>query len=185
MRKDKEQAIKLRTEGKSYSEIRKKLGVPRATLSDWFRNNVWSKKLSKRLNIKYLARNKIRLVALNKIRGKNLNRLYEEARQEARKEFQQLKYHPLFIAGVSIYWGEGDKATTSGFRISNVDPLMIKVFRRFLIDVCRVDKKRIRASLLLYPDLDESLCKKFWIEKGSDCFICSTRQPQHYCNRSR
>jgi len=166
MRKDKSVAINLRKTGKSYNEIRSLLGVPKATLSDWFKNKQWSKKVRNSLNIKNLENSRIRIVALDKIRGANLTRLYSEAKQEAEIEFHLLKYHPLFVAGVTIYWGEGDKATSCGFRISNVDPLMVKTFRRFLIDVCRVEEKRIRAGLLLYPDLDDKTCKQFWIEKA-------------------
>lgn len=166
MRKDKNKAISLRKNGKSYTEIRAELGVSVATLSDWFHGQDWSHTLSKRLNDKYLASNKARIVRLDKIRGENLSRLYQEARDEARQEFQLLKNHPLFVVGVAIYWGEGDKVSTSGFRISNSDPSMIRVFRKFLVDVCNVDQKRIRASLLIYPDLIEEECKEFWIQNG-------------------
>ena len=166
MRKDKTIAINLRKTGKSYSEIRSLLGIPKATLSDWFKNERWSDRVKKFLNEKNIEESRIRIVTLDKIRGKNLNKLYNEARVEAGEEFHLLKYHPLFTTGIAIYWGEGDKATSCGFRISNVDPLMIKTFRRFLIDVCRVEERRIRATLLLYPDLDDKTCKDFWIEKA-------------------
>ena len=175
MRRDKSETVKLRTTGKSYNEIRKLLGVPKATLSDWFRNQKWSRKLTRKLNQKFLEQNKIRLARLDKIRGENLRKLYEEARREAEKEFHLLKHHPLFIAGVSIYWGEGDKATKSGFRISNVDPAMINLFRRFLIDICRVEETRIRVSLLLYPDLNDQNCKKYWVENAGLSENCFTK----------
>lgn len=166
MRKDKSSAVTLRKTGKSYAEIRSLLGVPKATLSDWFRNERWSKNIKSSLNRKNLEQSRVRIVALGKIRGANLARLYAEAREEAVGEFHLLKHRPLFVAGVAIYWGEGDKATSCGFRISNVDPLMIKTFRRFLLDVCRVEEKRIRTGLLLYPDLNEAKCKQFWIEEA-------------------
>ena len=44
MRLDKNQALKLRLLGKSYNEINKALGVPKATLSDWFADLQLSKK---------------------------------------------------------------------------------------------------------------------------------------------
>jgi len=175
MRIDKIQATKLRRTGKSYNEIRQLLGIPKATLSDWFRNQKWSKELSKKLNDRVLEESRIRLAALDKIRGKNLERLYGEARKEAEEEFGLLKNHPLFIAGVSIYWGEGDKSTKSGFRISNVDPGMIRIFRKFLLDVCRVEEKRIRVGLLLYPDLNDEDCKKYWVKNAGLSANCFTK----------
>jgi len=167
MRKDKEKAIVLRTEGKSYKEIRAELGVPMATLSDWFRDQDWSRMLSKKLNDKYLEESKARIVHLGKVRGARLDQLYKEARAEAVEEFRLLKNHPLFVSGVMIYWGEGDKGPKAGFRISNTDPQMIRIFLKFLIDVCNVDKSRIRASLLLYPDINEIECKEFWVKEAN------------------
>ena len=41
MRKDKKKAISLRLSGKSYNEISTKLGVPKSTLSSWFRREKW------------------------------------------------------------------------------------------------------------------------------------------------
>lgn len=162
MRKDKEKAIVLRTEGKSYKEIRAELGVPLATLSGWFRDQDWSHALSKKLNDKYLSRNKARIVHLGKIRGAHLAQLYEEARSEARQEFELLKNHPLFVSGVMIYWGEGDKVSKNSFRITNTDPVMIKLFLSFLLNVCQVPKERIKASLIIYPDLRAEECEKYW-----------------------
>lgn len=162
MRKDKEEAIILRREGKSYKEIRGELGVPMATLSDWFNGQDWSRALSRKLNDKYLESNKARIVHLGKIRGKHLDRLYEEARNEAKKEFDLLKNHPLFVSGVMVYWGEGDKASKNGFRIANSDPYMIKLFIKFLKDVCRAPEDRIKASLLIYPDLDNETSVDYW-----------------------
>lgn len=162
MRDDKEKATKLRREGKSYREIKAELGVPVATLSDWFRDQDWSKTLSAELGQKALTKNKARIVHLGKIRGENLSRLYNEARKEAEEEFQLLKNHPLFVAGVMIYWGEGDKASKSGFRVTNIDPEMIRIFISFLQKVCRAPKERIRASIIIYPDLNQDVCEKYW-----------------------
>jgi hypothetical protein len=162
MRNDKEHAIKLRKSGKSYREIKHELGIPLATLSDWFTEESWSKKIHKELNTKNLEVSKQRIIRLDKIRGKHLKKLYEEARLEARQDFDKLKYSPLFVAGVMIYWGEGDKASKNGFRISNADPLLIKVFLSFLRKICGAEEERIRAGILLYPDLDKEICEHYW-----------------------
>jgi len=162
MRKDKKEAIILRKEGKSYKEIRAELGVPMATLSDWFRRQDWSRALSRKLNDEYLELNKARIVHLGKIRGKNLDRLYGEARNEAKKEFELLKNHPLFVSGVMIYWGEGDKVSKNGFRITNSDSQMVRLFLTFLIKICRAPRERLKVGLLVYPDLDIENCEAYW-----------------------
>ncbi len=167
MRNDKNKAFEMRKEGKSYNEIKRNLGVPMSTLSNWFSEQSWSKDTKRVLSDKVYQVSKIRIEKLNKIRGQNLKRLYAEARKEAVIDFETLKDNRIFIAGVSIYWGEGDRTSKNGFRICNSDPRMIKLFVAFLIDVCGLDIKRLKIWLLLYPDLDEQVCREFW-KKSTD-----------------
>lgn len=162
MRKDKDKATKLRKNGWSYGKIVEELGIPRATLSDWFRDKKWSKSIKQKLNQRNLEISKVRLVHLGKIRGDNLKRAYEQAREEARKDFEILKHHPLFIAGVMIYWGEGDKVSKHGFRVTNSDPQLLRIFLTFLRQICGNDEDRIRAWILLYPDLNKEKCENYW-----------------------
>lgn len=163
MRSDRSLVVGLRKIGKSYNEIRRLVNIPKSTLSDWLRGYYWSKTLSKNLDKKHRQANIVRIRYLNRVRGKHLKRLYRVGRKEALEEFESLKYHPLFIAGVIAYWGEGDKVSRFGARIANTDPAMIRLFVNFLRHVCQIEFRRIRASILLYPDLDSILCKKYWV----------------------
>jgi len=52
MRTDKHLALKLRLQGKSYNEIKQVLGIPKATLSDWFATLELSDKAKSRINRK-------------------------------------------------------------------------------------------------------------------------------------
>ncbi len=105
----------------------------------------------------------MRIRALDRVRGQHLKQIYQEAREEAKEEFESLKLYPLFILGVAIYWGEREKTTRHFVRIANTDPLMIKCFVSFLRSICGVAPQKIRSWLLLYPDLKEKACKNFWI----------------------
>lgn len=167
MRKDKEEAFKLRREGKSYREIRTTLRVPLATLSEWFANEEWSVLISQNLAAKNALRSKIRITELGRVRGAKLRALYEEARTNAEKEFLILKEDPLFVAGVVAYWGEGDKVNKYLVRLSNTDPKIVLLFKRFLTFLCNVPEEKITCWLLLYPDLDDETCKKYWSEATS------------------
>ena len=163
MRHDKEEALRLRKLGKSYREIKESLHIPKSTISDWLHKVGWSEKIKRMLQQKAKKESTVRLRALDKIRGERLARIYQEAREEAKKEFESLKWYPLFILGIAIYWGEGEKTTRHLVRIANTDPLMIKCFVAFLVKVCGVTPHKIRAWLLLYPDLQDKTCKDFWI----------------------
>ncbi|OGE62719.1 hypothetical protein A2964_03025 [Candidatus Daviesbacteria bacterium RIFCSPLOWO2_01_FULL_40_27] len=163
MRKDRHLAIQLRRQGKSYNEIYKELCVPKSTLYLWFKNNKCSQDIKRNLikKTQILARPQLKAMALA---NKNKWEIWhEKCRRDAAEEFARLKGNQLFIAGLMLYWGEGDKVIKNGIvRLSNSDPAMIKVFHSFLNKVLRVSAEKIVIKLILYPDLEETVHKKFW-----------------------
>jgi transcriptional regulator with XRE-family HTH domain len=174
----KEKALNLRKKGESYKDIVEALGVSKSTLSLWFKNVEWSKEIKERLIDESRVNSRKRLEKLNNKRSIKLEKYYQQAEQEAKKEFQSLKNDKLFLTAISLYWGEGDRSFKNGIvRISNVDPVMLRVFRGFLLLICKIKTDKIRAGLLLYPDLNEKECVRFWSEKiniASDLFFKST-----------
>jgi len=164
MRQDRGRATELRRSGKSYREIAALLGVPRGTLSYWFHHEHWSLKVKKRLIKKAKKNNAAHIQALIRGRQERLRKLYEQARADAHREFIKLKTNPLFIAGIALYWGEGNKASRHNVTLTNTDPAVIRVFINFLYHICEVPRLRVRTYLLLYPDLDDTICRKFWIK---------------------
>lgn len=187
MRKDKELATSMRKSGRSYMEIHRALKVPRATLSDWFSKADWSNDIRKRLTDAAQEISKVRMRELDRIRGINLTRAYEEARSEAREDFERLKYHPLFIAGLMLYWGEGDKRTHGQVRLINTGAEMIPLYVFFLRHICSIPEEKIGAAVIIYPDLNAQDCIKYWSEKSGiskDNFLkCTTIQGRHKTNR--
>lgn len=152
----------MRKAGKSYREIHAALRVPISTLSDWFSKKEWSLPMRERLTASANATNAIRMVALNKVRGQHLARAYEAAREEAREEFELLKYDPLFISGIMLYWGEGAKDPKQGVKFSGSDAKMIKFYMTFLTRSCRIPLNKIKANLLVYPELEERTARAYW-----------------------
>ncbi|MDP2934621.1 MAG: hypothetical protein Q8N59_02560, partial [bacterium] len=109
-------------------------------------------------------------------------------RDQAKKEFKKLKKNPLFVAGLMLYWGEGDgKIENSLVRLANTDPKMIQIFIKFLLRVCCTSVEKIKISITLYPDLSEKECKKFWIKTlkipGSQFFKTQYIQGKHPTKR--
>ncbi len=166
MRKDRHLAIQLRRQSKSYNEISKKLGISKSTLHIWFRNNQWSEEIKKNLTNKarILAKPKLKLMALaNK---KKWEEIHLQHQNEAKKEFPLLIVNPLFVAGLMLYWGEGDKVLKNCLvRLSNSDPELIRVFYLFLKDVILIPKEKIFVKLILYPDLEDKIHRKSWSNK--------------------
>jgi hypothetical protein len=164
MRSDKENAKHLRLSGKSYAEISNILKIPRSTLSSWFSDKEWSKRIRTRLAISVQVSHTMRLMELNRTRGVHLERVYEDARLEACEELSVLKYNPLFIAGLMLYWGEGDKLTRAHVKITNTDPELIALFVHFLRFICLIPLDKIKGEVLIYPDLNEQACLSYWMK---------------------
>src|SRR3989344_7889451 len=163
MRKDKEKAFELRRSSKSYKQISRELEIPISTLAGWFKHEPWSIEIRDRLasteSLAYPEKLK-RLIAVVK---QKYAILHESYRKEARDEFPALKNEGLFIAGLMLYWGEGDKKVeNSNVRLSNSELGMVRIFHLFLTKVMDIPSEKIRFNLLLYPDLADMPLRRLW-----------------------
>ncbi len=69
----------------------------------------------------------------------------------------------LKIAGTMLYWAEGSKwkgEKIVDFANSNID--MIKLFLKFLRDICGINEKKLRVYLYCFKDQDIKQLLKFW-----------------------
>lgn len=149
-------------EGKSYRQIQSEISVPLSTLSAWFSGMEWSTEVRKQLSRASEKGRAARLRDLNLVRGERLARSYEKAREEAKRELKTRVYDPLFVAGLMLYWAEGDKTTKGYLRLTSIDPARIAFFVSYLRKACGVPARKIRAYLTIYPESDEATCKRFW-----------------------
>ena len=162
VRKDRHLAIKLRRQNKSYNEISTILNVSKGTLSAWFKNDSLSSKTKDLLTqqAKEISRRRIRKLILSN--NRRWERWRRDARQEARKEFTRLARNPLFIAGLMLYWAEGDNKIKNPFRFTNTNPRMIALYKKFLSQSLKIPTETLRPTIILYPDLGEGVCLNFW-----------------------
>jgi len=70
--------------------------------------------------------------------------------------------NPLFVAGLTLYWAEGDSKAKNPFRLTNTDPRMIALYTKFLTEAIDIPKESLRPAIILYPDLSEKECLTFW-----------------------
>lgn len=156
-KKDKEKAIQLRLEGKSYGEIGKKLAVGKGTLSSWLSDYPLSAKRLRELrdcnqkrieNFRETMRRK-RDVRLQSVFKKVTNDIKSLSRREA------------FLAGLFLYWGEGMKTDRYVTSLANTDPRMIRFFLVWLRKL-GVNENKIHIRLQLYSDMDIEKETTFW-----------------------
>lgn len=164
MRTDKELAFSLRKQGKSYTEIHRELGMSVSTLSNWFHNVDFSEEIKRSVIAKAQLKSTAHMQVLNRVRGDLLRAHYAQGEIEALQELKDNISNPLFISGVTAYWGEGDKLTRNQVRLANTDPQMIKLFINFLIIFCYIPKDKLRLALHIYEDLDDGECRTYWSE---------------------
>lgn len=163
-------AFKLRVAGKSYNEINRTLGVPKSTLSGWFRHIVLSDKARSRL----VARSNLgteRLIKRNKMQTQRAEERARRIQTEGQKLIGPLSKQDLLIIGSVLYWAEGYKRlkirggkARMGHTISfvNSDPEMIRAFTRFLIETLSVAGKDIRLTMRLYAHINENEARGYW-----------------------
>ncbi len=163
MNQNKEQAIALRKEGKSYNQISETLGVPKGTLAYWFKDATWSAELRDQLSLMARENSGIRMRILSGKAKVKRQELYASYRTMAQERFTLHVTDRLFVVGLTIYWGEGDNKLENGIiRVANTDPLMIKLFYQFLKKYLPELGEKAKFYLILYPDLDEEVCKDHW-----------------------
>lgn len=165
MRKDKEDAISLRKDGKSYREIERTLGVSRSTLSDWFRDLPWSRHYVRQNSEKLIAGAKEKMMKMNMVRKIKLDYLYAKAEADAAAQYSKFKKDPLFWAGLMIYAGEGDKASRNLTRMSNTDSYLHKILIAFSLKYLDIDKEHIKFNLILYPNHEKEACEAVWAKE--------------------
>ena len=162
----KEAATKLRKQGKSYKEIAESLNVSKSTLSYWFKKRLWSKDVTNHNTKKALLKSALHMKAMNAERSAQLKKAYRETEKEAGVLFKKYKKDPLFVAGLMLYLGEGDKTTKNNLvRVANVDFNVLQITKLFLEKYCNVKKEQIRFWVLLYPDLKKEVCENIWLDK--------------------
>ncbi|RJQ38385.1 helix-turn-helix domain-containing protein [Candidatus Microgenomates bacterium] len=159
---DRQEVIKLRKQGRTYSEIKKELSISKSTLSDWLSGLYLTDKqirsVQKRTQKnKELAVEKYRITMQLK-RETRLQKIYE-----IQKKFSlPLSERELKIAGLFLYWGEGKKSLKSSVSVSNTDPQILLFVLYWLTKIMKVPKLKIKVYLHLYDDMNIQEELNYW-----------------------
>ena len=99
---------------------------------------------------------------INKARNIEREKKYQEAVKEAEVSFKHYRKDPLFIAGLMLYIGEGDNKDRAKIRIANSRTSVHRIYIDFMVAYFGIERSKIRFWVLLYPDLSEGACMKYW-----------------------
>lgn len=159
---DRQKAIELRKQGKTYSEIRGKLIVSKSTLSDWLSKYPLTRKqmsllVKNKRNKRYIAIEKNRITKQKK-REARLNKTFLEEREK----WKLLTQKELELAGLFLYWGEGAKRINGPIALNNTDPKVLKFTLYWLIYGLKIPKEKIKVFVHLYNDMNIEEAVEFW-----------------------
>ncbi len=152
------QALILRKQELSYSQIKKKLKVSKSTLSYWLRDYPLSREKINELR----GNNEKRIERYRETRRKTKEKRLKEFYLEQKKKIFPLSKRDLFIAGLFLYWGEGGKTMSNHVSVSNTDPSVINFFINWIEKVLKISREKLRFSLHLYNDMDVEKELSFW-----------------------
>ncbi|MEK7506443.1 MAG: hypothetical protein AAB566_00050, partial [Patescibacteria group bacterium] len=101
--------MKLRLRGRSYSEINRLLGVPKATLSDWFAKLELSDDAKKRLAERAYQKSMAAILRINRLQTIKAENRARIVRLEAKSQISTTSQKELLLVGTALYWAEGYK----------------------------------------------------------------------------
>ena len=158
-KQEKNQAIKLRKEGMSYSQIKETLGISKSTLSNWLSNMPLSKP-----RLDELQRNEQVIEKIRAAKLKTRNNRLSNVKEVVLKQITPISKREFLIAGFFLYWAEGGKTTTYTATLSNTDPRMIRAFIKWL-KILEVPIAKMYIRLHLYIDMDEEVEINYWSQE--------------------
>ena len=170
-RKDKDKALKLRLQGRSYAEITRLLGIPKATLSGWLKGVVLDDAARSRIAARVREKSAEGLMKRNKNQTKLAHGRMIETRKIASKEVGGVSQENLLILGAALYWAEGYKrvkvvrgreVTNHPVSLTNSDASLVRAFLYFLRDYCKVPNERIRMAIRLFEHQNEEEIMQYW-----------------------
>lgn len=159
----KSRATSLRKRGLSMRYIENKLGIPRSTLSGWFKDIKLSNQQRKKLFLKWengliSARKKSALI--HKEQRQNRQKTIRQKVEEFTSEMEiDKKTGELLMA--MFYLAEGGK-TENCFTVANSNPEILKGIINLQRFLYKLDESKFRCCLHLRNDQDEKILKTFW-----------------------
>lgn len=154
---DRQRALVLREEGKSYSQIKEILNVGKGTLSFWLKDHPLPEKRIRELR----DWNQQRIERYRQTRHTQKENRLKIVYEQQKKIVFPFSKRDLLIAGLFLYWGERSK-TKPELEVANTDPAVPRFFIYWVTKFLKLDKSKIRAHLHLYSDMDVEKELIFW-----------------------
>jgi hypothetical protein len=148
--REREEARRLRAQGKTLQEIADTLDVAKSSVSIWVRDVPFTP--TKRRTGAQRRPHPFHERKLREI---------EACNEEGVHRLGILGDQAFLAAGIAIYAGEGSK-TDGAVKLANSDPRIVAFFCRWLRAHFDVDESRLRVRLYLHQGLDLDAAERHW-----------------------
>lgn len=168
----------MRRNGASIRDVERKLGIPRSTLSGWFRDIYISPRhqnvLEKR-GKKSLAKARLEAAKWHNQQKRERLKLAERSAQESLATIDTQQNEIIELALAMLYLGEGAK-TKSRTAMGNSDPMILKFFVRAIQKLYDLSPEDFRCHLHLRYDQNPEKLKRYW-SRTLKIPLCNFRKP--------
>ncbi|MFJ8991712.1 helix-turn-helix domain-containing protein [Streptomyces sp. NPDC102279] len=156
-----ERARELRRQGWTYNEIQAELGCSKSSVSLWVRHlprpepRCTPEEQRARMN-----------AGLARLRAEQ-DQVRKETKRQAAESIGGLSDRELFMAGVALYWAEGQKSKPYQRRETvafvNSDPGVIQLYLAWL-DLLGVSRERLRFRVMIHETADVDMSERYWAD---------------------
>lgn len=164
MNNKKQEATTMRKEGFSYSEISLQLGIAKSTLSSWLAHELFSDEIRKNNSTDAKKKWAESIIQHNKERSKNVKEKWNVFQNESASTIGKLSDRELLLVGSALYWAEGYNRGRWSLIFCNSNPLMVKIFLKFLEKICNVAIEKIRVQVQIHDNIVEEAAINYWME---------------------
>ncbi len=145
--------------------------MSKSTLSLWFVDLQLPQAAKDRLTQMVYKKSILGLIKRNRLQTHLAIQRARLIRESARKEILKINNKELLLVGVALYWAEGYKRVKihkgkakvhHPVSLTNSDPFLVKIFLRFIREVCQVPEEKIKAEVRIYEHQNEGHLLEFW-----------------------
>ncbi len=148
--RERQEARRLRAQGKTLQEIADALDVAKSSVSIWVRDVPFTP--SKRRTGAQRRPHPFHERKLREI---------EACNEEGGRRLGVVGGQAFLVAGIALYAGEGSK-TDGAVKLANSDPLIVAFFCRWLRAHFEIDEARLRVRVYLHQGLDLAAAERHW-----------------------
>jgi len=159
----KDKAIRLRKSGRSIKDVENMLGIPRSTLSGWFRNielTVGQRKALDKRWRRALVYARTKSVIWHNTEKQKRMKLAEDDALKTLSKLDIKDKNILELALSMLYLGEGFKNNDTGIGNSNLE--ILKFFIKCVEELYSFPRINIKCYLHLRADQNVKSMKKYW-----------------------